>query len=150
MDARKPCRCSLGQIQKYQSKISGPLLDRIDLHVEMPTVTYENLTSEEPSENSTEIRKRVTACREIQRERFKSSKTNARMLPREIKEFAAPEKAGKILLEKAMKELNLSARAYYKILKISRTIADLSGSKTVLKQHIAEAIQYRCLDRQWG
>lgn len=151
-DPRKPCRCSLGQIRKYQSKVSGPILDRIDLHVEVPALTYQMLTSEEKAESSEAIRSRVIACRSLQEKRYtkKLFKVNALMKPREVKLFASPDAEGRKLLESAMKELHLSARAYYKILKISRTIADLAAEDNITARHIAEAIQYRSLDRQWA
>ncbi|MFA5168251.1 MAG: ATP-binding protein [Candidatus Omnitrophota bacterium] len=150
-DARKTCRCSLGQIHKYQSKISGPVLDRIDIHIEVPALSFQTLTSQEPAESSATIRERVCACRKIQRSRYRLRpyKTNSRMNPKDIKEFATPDLQGRKLIEMAMKELRLSARAYYKILKISRTIGDLAGCEQIQSEHIAEAIQYRTLDRQW-
>lgn len=150
-DPRKTCRCSLGQIHKYQSKISGPILDRIDIHIEVPALSFQTLTSQEVSESSAKIRDRICECRKIQRSRYRlrSYKTNSRMDPKDIKEFATPDLQGRKLIEMAMKELHLSARAYYKVLKISRTIADLAGSEQIQSEHIAEAIQYRSLDRQW-
>lgn len=150
-DTRKTCRCSLGQIHKYQSKVSGPILDRIDIHIEMPALSFQTLTSQEPAESSAMIRERVCACRKIQRARYRSRayKTNTSMNPKDIKEFATPDLPGRKLIEMAMKELHLSARAYYKILKISRTISDLAGCEQIQSDHIAEAIQYRSLDRQW-
>lgn len=152
MDKRKSCRCSLAQIQKYQSKISGPIMDRIDLHVEMPTIEYKNLVSAEREESSESIRERVLKARGIQTKRLKNMKTtnNARLSPLHIKKFCEPDKAGKKLLENAMNETNLSARAYFKILKIARTIADLDQEEIIHARHIAEAIQYRYLDRQWS
>lgn len=150
-DARKTCRCSLGQIHKYQSKISGPVLDRIDIHIEVPALSFQTLTSQEPAESSATIRDRICACRKIQRSRYRlrPHKTNSQMNPKDIKEFATPDLQGRKLIEMAMKELHLSARAYYKILKISRTISDLAGCEQIQSEHIAEAIQYRSLDRQW-
>ena len=150
-DARKTCRCSLGQIHKYQSKISGPVLDRIDIHIEVPALSFQTLIGQESAETSATIRERICACRKIQRSRFRLRpyKTNSRMNPKDIKEFATPDLQGRKLIEMAMKELRLSARAYYKILKISRTIADLAGCGQIQSEHIAEAIQYRSLDRQW-
>lgn len=149
-DRSRGCRCSLQQIQKYQHKISGPILDRIDLHVEVPALSYQALTCEESAESSSAIRTRIIACRQVQRERFKEGgpKTNAQMHPRDIKTFARLDSEGRKLMENAIKQLRLSARAYYKILKISRTIADLACSPEVRTEHIAEAIQYRSLDRQ--
>ncbi|MFH0984220.1 MAG: YifB family Mg chelatase-like AAA ATPase [Candidatus Omnitrophota bacterium] len=150
-DSRKTCRCSLGQIHKYQSKISGPILDRIDIHIEVPALSFQTLVSQEPAESSAVIRERICECRKIQRSRYRmrSYKTNSQMNPKDIKEFATPDLQGRKLVEMAMKELRLSARAYYKILKIARTISDLAGCEQVQSGHIAEAIQYRSLDRQW-
>jgi magnesium chelatase family protein len=150
-DSSKACRCTLGQIQKYQAKISGPILDRIDLHVEVPALGYPALINEDPSESSAFIRKRIVQCREIQALRYadKTYKVNALMRSRDIKAFGRPDAEGRKLIEMAMKELHLSARAYYKILKIARTIADLAQEETISVNHVAEAIQYRSLDRQW-
>ena len=150
-DSRKTCRCSLGQIHKYQSKISGPILDRIDIHIEVPALSFQTLVSQEPAESSAVIRERICECRKIQRSRYRMRlyKTNSQMNPRDIKEFATPDLQGRKLVEMAMKELRLSARAYYKILKIARTIGDLAGCEQIQSEHIAEAIQYRSLDRQW-
>jgi magnesium chelatase family protein len=150
-DTRKTCRCSLGQIHKYQSKISGPVLDRIDIHIEVPALSFQTLTSQEPAENSATIRNRVCECRKVQRSRYRLRpyKTNSQMSPKDIKEFATPDLQGRKLIEMAMKELHLSAKAYYKVLKISRTVADLAGCEQIQAEHIAEAIQYRSLDRQW-
>jgi len=150
-DRHKTCRCSLGQIHKYQSKISGPILDRIDIHVEVPALSFQMLTGQETAESSGAIRGRILECRKIQNLRYRqrSHRTNSQMSPRDIKAFATPDTQGSKLIEMAMKELHLSARAYYKILKIARTISDLAGSKQVQSEHIAEAIQYRSLDREW-
>ena len=141
----------MSQIQKYHQKISGPILDRIDLHVEMPAIEYQDLVSQIPQESSNDIRKRVLRAREIQAKRFPRSvgKTNALMAVSEIRKYCTPTESGKKLLEQAMKELGLSARGYHKILKISRTISDLTESETIQEEHIAEAIQYRSLDRNW-
>ena len=150
-DSRKRCRCSLGHIQKYQAKVSGPILDRIDLHVEVPALPYHALSSEELTESSEAIRSRVLQCREIQAGRYTGRlfKINALMRAKDLKLYSKPDSEGRKLIEMAMKELRLSARAYYKILKIARTIADLAGSETIAADQIAEAIQYRSLDRQW-
>ncbi len=162
-DPRKACRCSLGQIQKYQAKISGPILDRIDLHVEVPALSYSALTGEEITESSEIIRSRILKCRQRQSGRYfdRSFKLNSGMRAKEIRQYAKPDTEGRKLLEMAMKELRLSARAYFKILKLARTIADLASAtkmadpssggeeEMVLSEHIAEAIQYRTLDRQW-
>jgi len=122
-DTRKTCRCSLGQIHKYQSKISGPVLDRIDIHIEVPALSFQVLTNQEPAESSTTVRERVCECRKLQRARYRlrSYKTNSQMNPKDIKEFATPDIQGRKLIEMAMKELHLSARAYYKVLKMNRT-----------------------------
>lgn len=148
---KRPCRCTMAQIQKYQQKISGPILDRIDLHVELPAVEYQDLVSPTSEESSTEVRKRVLGARAIQAKRFPGSdgKTNALMTVREVKTYCAVSDPGKKLLEGAMKELHLSARGYHKILKIARTIADLAASDALDEAHVAEAIQYRTLDRNW-
>lgn len=150
-DRTRRCRCHLGQIQKYQAKLSGPILDRIDLHIEVPSLSYQTLSSDEPAETSEMIRGRIMACRAVQRERFKNSpsQTNAQMQVSEIKQFARLETEGRKILETAMKELRLSARAYFKLLKIARTISDLAECEQIQVEHIAEAIQYRSLDRQW-
>ena len=150
-DPRKHCRCSLGQIQRYQAKVSGPILDRIDLHIEVPSLTYQTLTDETPAESSAMIRARIHSCREVQKSRFpgKIFSLNAFMKPRDLKEFGRADEDGKKLLELAIKELRLSARGYFKILKVARTIADLGHSHQITGSHIAEAIQYRSLDRQW-
>ncbi|HOW60032.1 MAG TPA: YifB family Mg chelatase-like AAA ATPase [Candidatus Omnitrophota bacterium] len=151
-DRNRTCRCSLGQIHKYRSKISGPILDRIDIQIEVPALSFQTLTSQETfAEDSASIRSRVCACRKIQKARYRQKPydTNSQMSPRDIKSFATPDVQGRKLIEMAMKELRLSARAYYKILKIARTISDLAGCEQIQSDHIAEAIQYRSLDRQW-
>ncbi len=146
-DPARRCRCSVNQIQKYQNKISGPILDRIDLQIEVPRVGSEFLKEETVrAESSETIRKRVIAAQTIQLKRNKG-KLNAQLAPNEIRKWAWPEQEGLRLIEAAMKNLRLSARAYFKILKIARTIADLENAETVGKQHLAEAIQYRGLDR---
>lgn len=147
-DPLKRCRCSLAQIQKYQSKISGPILDRLDLQIEVPRIGSEILRQDEKAESSEIVRKRVLVAQEIQFKR-NCGKLNAQLSPNEIRRLAWPEPAGLALIEQAMKNLHLSARAYFKILKIARTISDLDASLTVEKKHIAEAIQYRSLDRGW-
>ena len=133
-------------------KISGPILDRIDLHVEVPALSYQALTGKTSSENSAAIRERILECRKIQAQRYRDKpfNTNALMQPRDIKHVATPSAEGRRLMEAAMKDLHLSARAYYKILKIARTLADLDKKNAIEVEHIAEAIQYRSLDRQWG
>ena len=133
-------------ITKYRNKISGPLLDRIDIHVEVPAVKYKEMAGDSTGESSEKIRARVECARVIQRERF--GHANARMSPKEIKEHCRLDDESAELLKMAMTELNLSARAYDRILKVSRTIADLDRSERIQSQHISEAIQYRSLDRQ--
>ena len=135
---------------KRQAKVSGPLLDRIDLHIEVPAVNYQDLSQPLKSESSVEIRKRVEAARAIQNQRFAKRKIycNAQMGTKLVNKFCVPDKTGKTLLETAMERLGLSARAYTRILKIARTIADLEAEEKILPQHIAEAIQYRTLDRE--
>jgi magnesium chelatase family protein len=147
----KECVCGPGIVQRYLNKISGPLLDRIDLHVEVTPVRFEEMTSTRKTENSKSIRERVIIGREIQIERFKNNPEvycNAMMPSHMVKEICQINEAGKILLKTAMERLGLSARAYDRILKVSRTIADLSQSETIKVEHLAEAIQYRSLDRE--
>ncbi|HLF20387.1 MAG TPA: YifB family Mg chelatase-like AAA ATPase, partial [Bacteroidota bacterium] len=145
------CTCNPLQIQKYVSKISGPLLDRIDIHVEVPAVKYNELASKKSGETSTSIRDRVIQAREIQASRFRDSGlfSNADMESKEIKEYCQIDTAGADLLKTAMNRLGLSARAYDRILKVARTIADLSGNEQIGTEHLSEAIQYRSLDRNF-
>ena len=145
------CKCTPAAIHKYLSKISGPLLDRIDLHIEVDAINYEELTQGELEESSAEIKKRVNKAREIQINRFKDSKiySNSNMNDKEFKEHCKLDKECTDLLETAFKKLNLSARAYNRILKVARTIADLEGSENIQKPHILEAIQYRSLDKKY-
>ena len=150
----KACVCNPGQVQKYLNKISGPLLDRIDIQVEITPVSFEELSKSMPSESSATIRERVIRARQIQEQRFANEPgihCNAQMTPRLLQQYAALDAHGKSLLETAMDKLNLSARAYDRILKVARTIADLDNSPTVQAMHLAEAIGYRSLDREtWG
>lgn len=150
----KPCVCNPGQVQKYLNKISGPLLDRIDIQVEITPVPFEELSKSTPSESSATIRQRVIRARQIQEQRFSNEPgvhCNAQMTPRLLQQHAALGAKGKSLLENAMDKLNLSARAYDRILKVARTIADLDNSPSIQAMHIAEAIGYRSLDREsWG
>lgn len=151
-DSQKECVCSPPQIQRYLGKISGPLLDRIDIHVEVPAVKYQELSSERIGETSETVRERVIKAREIQSERFKTSKNifkNADMNTKALRKFCRLDATSQDLLKMAMTKLGLSARAYDRILKVSRTIADLSGSENISAAHISEAIQYRSLDRQY-
>ena len=150
-DGSNPLGSSQAEMQRYLSKISGPLLDRIDIHIEVTPVPFEKLSEERKGESSIEIRKRVTQAREIQSKRFKDFEHlhyNAQMQVKQIREFCKLSKESMALLKSAMDKLNLSARAYDRILKVSRTIADLDGEKDILPNHIAEAIQYRSLDRE--
>jgi magnesium chelatase family protein len=150
-DPNKECTCAPPQIQRYMAKISGPLLDRIDIHIEVPAVKYKELSSEIKGEYSSQIRERVIAARQIQLNRFKGLKNifnNADMGSKEIRQFCKLDSSSSELLKMAMTKLGLSARAYDRILKVSRTIADLENSENILPQHISEAIQYRSLDRE--
>jgi len=146
----KDCSCPPGAVQKYLSKVSGPLLDRIDLHVEVTPVNFTDLASEFKSESSADIRARVIKARELQSERFSDSKEvycNAQMSSKEVRQVCRINEAGQMLLKRAMEKLGLSARAYDRILKVSRTIADLADSEEIRIEHLAEAIHYRSLDR---
>jgi magnesium chelatase family protein len=150
-DPNKECTCSPPQIQKYMAKISGPLLDRIDIHIEVPAVKYKELSSKSYGEKSEDIRKRVITARQVQLERFKDYRNvfnNGDMGSKEVRTFCKLDEQGEELLKMAMTKLGLSARAYDRILKVSRTIADLENSENILPQHISEAIQYRSLDRE--
>jgi magnesium chelatase family protein len=145
-------RSSPREIQNYLGRISGPLLDRIDLHVEVPQVKFREISSERTGEDSATIRERVVAARKRQQARFANKRAvtcNARMGPRELKSYCVLDEATKELLKFAMSDLNLSARAYDRILKVARTIADLAGVEKIASDHISEAIQYRSLDRQF-
>ncbi|HKL37667.1 MAG TPA: YifB family Mg chelatase-like AAA ATPase [Bacteroidales bacterium] len=150
----KPCTCNPGHIKRYMNKISGPLLDRIDIHIEVVPVSYDELSAPRETEKSTRIRERVTLAREIQADRFKDHNHihyNAQMTGKMIREYCQIDPAGKNLLKKAMANRGLSARAYDRILKVSRTIADLEASEPIRAHHLAEAIQYRSLDKEnWG
>ena len=149
---RMQCHCNALQIQKYRSKISGPLLDRIDIHLDVPPVHYAELRNEQPSETSAQIKERVIQARAVQTQRFKNDNgtvANAQMSHKQVRKFCELGKEENDLLKQAMPELNFSARAYDKILKVSRTIADLTGSDNIKTEHLAEAIQYRSLDRDW-
>jgi magnesium chelatase family protein len=147
----KECTCPPGAVQKYMSKISGPLLDRIDLHVEVTPVNFSELSSDRLAEKSELIRERVITARNIQIERFGDKPdlhANAQMSPQMVREICKITDAGQTLLKKAMEKLGLSARAYDRILKVSRTIADLAGSEDIKVEHLAEAIHFRSLDRE--
>ncbi|MEI9944444.1 MAG: YifB family Mg chelatase-like AAA ATPase [Chitinophagaceae bacterium] len=147
----KECTCPPGSVQKYLNKISGPLLDRIDLHVEVTPVAFSELSSTQAQEHSASIRDRVIKARDIQAERYKNNPgiyCNAQMSSKMLKEICVIDNIGQTLLKKAMEKLNLSARAYDRILKVSRTIADLAASEEIRPEHLAEAINYRSLDRE--
>ena len=150
----RPCVCAPGAVQRYLHRISGPLMDRIDLHIEVAPVAFNKLLAGTNTESSADIRSRVVAARRIQEDRFRqhpSLHCNAQMTPRLLQACGSPDAQGRQLLERAMSRLNLSARAYNRILKVARTIADLDGAETVRAPHIAEAIHDRSLDRStWG
>ncbi len=149
-DLKRECRCSPVQVQRYRQRISGPLLDRIDLHIEVPSVEYRDISSDRAEEHSAAIRERVGQARERQQARFRSDKKitcNARMSSRAIKAHCKLGVESQELIRIAMSELNLSARAYDRILKVSRTIADLDGMEEIAPNHVSEAIQYRTFDR---
>lgn len=150
----KDCLCGPGMVQKYLSRISGPLLDRIDIHIEVVPVSFDKISDERLAEKSEVIRQRVEKARKIQEERFDGEEgihCNAQMSSKLLRKYCQANEAGKQLLKTAMEKVGLSARAYDRILKVSRTIADLAGSENIETDHLAEAIQYRSLDRDgWG
>ncbi len=149
-DPTHNCVCTPSQRHRYMSKISGPLMDRIDIQCEITPVPFSDISKGAPGEPSADIRERVIKARRIQEERFKDHKgihCNAQMTERMIHEYAEPDAESMVMLRKAMERMSLSARAYSRILKVSRTIADLEGSERVCLNHIAEAIGYRILDR---
>ena len=149
-DSKRRCTCSGNQIQRYRAKISGPLMDRIDIHIEVPAVQFKDLTSNENGKSSSEIIERVIRTRDIQHERFKRMKiyTNASMNSRQIRQFCSIDQQAQDLLENAMNKFGLSARAHARILRIARTIADLEECQEIKTHNVAEAIQYRTLDRK--
>ncbi|MGA2775749.1 MAG: ATP-binding protein [Candidatus Omnitrophota bacterium] len=148
---KSACRCMPNQVYKYRLKISGPLLDRIDIHIEVPTAKYQELSGNLPAETSLQIKERVNKTQAAQREKFKGEGIfyNAQMSHKQVRKFCTLGKEENELLKMAMTELNFNARAYDKILKVSRTIADLAGSEQIKTENLSEAIQYRSLDRQW-
>lgn len=147
----RECTCSQGQPQKYLAKVSGPLLDRLDIHIEVPQVDFQKLSADEKGESSADIKKRVNAARAIQTQRFKDTTVtcNAKMTPAMTREYCRLDESSKKLLEACFENLGLSARAYDKILRIARTIADLDGSENIELPHVTEAVQYRSLDRKF-
>ena len=150
-DFRHECICSPNQIKRYENRLSGPLLDRIDLHLEVPAVPFKEMSSPADTESSAAIRERVCRAREVQKKRFQKRKKifcNSQMTNKDLKQFCLLDSPSHQLLEQAVDQFGLSARAYHRILKIGRTIADLAGSKNILTEHIAEAVQFRRLDRK--
>ena len=149
----KNCTCTSQSIQKYMGKISGPLLDRIDICTEVSPVEYKKLNSDIEIETSATIKERVNKARKIQNIRYRENKifSNSELTPKLIEKYCKLDEPSKLILENAFKKLNLSARAYGRILKVARTIADLDESKNISQKHIAEAIQYRSIDKKyWG
>jgi magnesium chelatase family protein len=144
-DPVRECRCAPSAVARYQKRISGPLLDRIDIHLEVPRIDYEQLADRRPSERSEAVRSRVEVVREAQRARFSGSEilTNADMGPKDVQTHARLDSAGEQLMRAAVRQLSLSARGYHRVLKLSRTIADLAGSEQILPEHVAESLQYR-------
>jgi len=149
-DPRRPCKCSAPQIDRYLSRISGPLLERIDIHIEVPAVPISALRDMQPGTDSTTLREQVRQALAIQRERFgpDSTTTNGRMSSRQLRKHVPIDSEGERVLRQAVSELGLSARAHDKVLRVARTIADLAGEERVSSTHLSEAIQYRRLDRQ--
>jgi len=149
-DPVRPCVCPPRAVMKYRSRISGPILDRIDLHIEVPSVKYEQLRTEGESEKSAAVRERVLLARQIQLKRLPGEGvySNSQMKPKHLKKFCRLDDAAQSILDRAVRQLGLSARAYNRILKVSRTIADLEAAENILSVHLLEAIQYRSLDRR--
>jgi magnesium chelatase family protein len=141
----RECSCSQSSITRYQKKISGPLLDRIDIHLDVPRVEYEKLSDERAGEPSAAIRARIETARDVQRSRLSGTglRTNADMGPKEVQGYCKLDAAGDALMRAAMRQLQLSARSYHRILKLARTIADLAGDVEIRAHHLAEALQYR-------
>ncbi|OHB49057.1 MAG: hypothetical protein A2Y10_04945 [Planctomycetes bacterium GWF2_41_51] len=146
---QKKCKCTPNQIERYMAKISGPMLDRIDIHIDVPSVTFSKLRSKQESISSAEIRERVIAAREIQRKRYgeKKTTTNATMTHRQVSKHCGLDESAEMVLKNAMMEFGLSARAHDKICKVARTIADLTDEENISAEHVAEAVSYRKLDR---
>jgi magnesium chelatase family protein len=149
-DSRHACKCSPPQIERYMGRISGPLLDRIDLHIEVPAVPFQELSANADGTSSAQMREQVNRARAIQRQRFgaESHKLNAQMSSRQMRKHCILDNAGREMLKQAMEELGLSARAHDRILRVARTIADLEGIPNIQQAHVVEAISYRSLDRK--
>ncbi len=144
-DPTRPCTCSSTAVTRYQKRISGPLMDRIDIHIQVPRVEYQKLRELKPGESSAEVRARVEAARERQRTRFEGTDiaSNADMRPAQIRQYCALDEECQTLMKTAMRQLQLTARAYHRVLKLARTIADLAGADAISQVHLAEALQYR-------
>ena len=151
-DHVRRCTCALQHVRDYRARISGPLMDRIDLHIEVQSVPYDQLRAQRRGESSARVRARVVKARTIQRARFLDTPThcNARMTPTQLRAFCELDERGHALLKRVVDTMGMSARAYDRILKVARTIADLDASDSITPRHLAEAIQYRSLDRQLG
>jgi len=149
-DLLRECTCSPSTVTRYQKRISGPLLDRIDIHVEVPRVDFEKLTADRSGEPSATIRARVEGARQVQRARFDESTAscNADMGPGEVRRYCPLDDGGRVLVRQAMAQLQLTARAFHRVLKLARTISDLAGQETIQTVHLAEALQYR--PRRWS
>ncbi|MFA5773686.1 MAG: ATP-binding protein [Candidatus Paceibacterota bacterium] len=148
-DTRRECHCSPRQVQQYLSRISGPLLDRIDIHIEVPAIAYRNLADKVEGTSSAEMKDSVAKARLAQAKRFKGDgiATNSHMSAKHLKKYCHLDDESETLIKQAIDELGLSARAYSRIIKVARTISDMDGAEIILPQHISEAIQYRSLDR---
>jgi magnesium chelatase family protein len=149
-DSHHQCKCSPLQIERYMARISGPLLDRIDMHIEVPAVPFAELSASADGTSSSQMREQVNRARAIQHRRFANAhhRLNAQMTSRQLRRFCALDEAGRGLLKQAMDELGLSARAHDRILRVARTVADLEGSERLQPSHVVEAISYRSLDRK--
>ena len=151
-DPKRQCKCSPIMVERYMGRVSGPLIDRIDIHVEVPPVPWKQLRGDQAGLSSAQMREQVVAARTVQRDRFAKTSngttTNATMSSRQVRQFCRLDAAGEALLKQAMTELGLSARAHDKVLRIARTIADIAGEADIQSHHLAEAVQYRRLDRK--